>query len=125
MLSDGTSAFCGPSSRMKPRDPEASVRVALRDVCARVAMGMVAPALSHCRAIRREASAAALSYHVGPRIADRLYSGRVVRSPHRFLKLPLAVAVPKGKHADLLDRLSVGIATYVQMVRGSILTTTG
>ncbi len=62
------------------------------------------------RLVRGGTTAAALSYHVGPRIADRLYPGRVIRSPHMFLELPLAVAVAKGKHAELLVRLNAGIA---------------
>lgn len=60
--------------------------------------------------VRGEASAAALSYHVGPRIAERLYPGHVIRSPNMFLELPLAVAVAKGTRADLLVRLNAGIA---------------
>jgi hypothetical protein len=39
--------------RMKPRDAEASIRVALRDVRCRAVMGTVAHASSHCRVIRR------------------------------------------------------------------------
>jgi polar amino acid transport system substrate-binding protein len=65
---------------------------------------------SLARLVRGEASAAALSHHVGPRIADRLYPGQVVRLPHMFLELPLAVAVLKGEHAELLVRLNAGIA---------------
>jgi polar amino acid transport system substrate-binding protein len=63
------------------------------------------------RLVRGEAIAAALSYHVGSRIADRLYPGQVLRSPNMFLELPLAVAVPKGKRAELLTRLNVGISS--------------
>ena len=62
------------------------------------------------RLVRGEASAAALSYHVGPRIADRLYPSQVIRSPHVFIELPLAVAMLKGMHAELLARLNAGIA---------------
>jgi ABC-type amino acid transport substrate-binding protein len=62
------------------------------------------------RLVRGEASAAALSFHVGRRLADRLYPGQVIGSPHIFLELRLAVAVPKGKHAELIARLNVGIA---------------
>ena len=63
------------------------------------------------RLVRGEAVAAALSYHVGSRIADRLYPGQVLRSPNMFLELPLAVAVPKGERAELLTRLNSGIAS--------------
>lgn len=63
------------------------------------------------RLVRGEAVAAALSRHVGSRIADRLYPGQVVRSVHMFLELPLAVAVPKGKQAELLTRFNSAIAS--------------
>ena len=63
------------------------------------------------RLVRGEAAAAALSYHVGSRIADGLYPGQVLSSPHMFLELPFAVAVPKGKRAELLARLNAGIAS--------------
>jgi ABC-type amino acid transport substrate-binding protein len=63
------------------------------------------------RLVRGEAIAAALSYHVGSHIADRLYPGQVLRSSDKFLEFPLAVAVPKGKQAELLARLNVGIAS--------------
>ena len=62
------------------------------------------------RLIRGEADAAALSYHVGLRISERLYPGQITRSPHMFIESPLAVAVPKGKQADVLARLNAGIA---------------
>ena len=62
------------------------------------------------RLVRGEASAAALSCHVGQCIADQFYPDQVIRSPSMFLELPLAVAVPKGKSAELLIRLNVGIA---------------
>jgi len=63
------------------------------------------------RLVRGEAAAAALSYHVGSRLADRLYPGQVLGSPHMFLELPFAVAVPKGKRVELLARLNAGIAS--------------
>ena len=62
------------------------------------------------RLVRGEADAAALSYHVGARVVARLYPGQVVRSRSMFLELPLAVAVPKGKNAELVARLNAGIA---------------
>ena len=62
------------------------------------------------RLVRGEASAAALSYHVGQCIADQLYPDQVTRSPNMFLELPLAIAVPKGKCGELLIQLNVGIA---------------
>jgi len=63
------------------------------------------------RLVRGEAAAAALSYHVGSRIADGLYPGQILSSPDMFLELPFAVAVPKGKRAELLARLNAGIAS--------------
>jgi polar amino acid transport system substrate-binding protein len=63
------------------------------------------------RLVRGEAIAAALSYQVGSRIADRLFPGQVLRSRNMFQELPLAVAVPKGKRAELLTRLNAGIAS--------------
>ncbi len=65
---------------------------------------------SLARLVRGEADAAALGYHVGLSISDRLYPGQIVGSPQIFLELPLAVAVPKGKRADLLALLNVGLA---------------
>jgi polar amino acid transport system substrate-binding protein len=62
------------------------------------------------RLIRGEADAAALGYHVGMSISNRLFPGQIVGSSDMFLKLPLAVAVPKGKQADLIVRLNAGIA---------------
>ena len=60
--------------------------------------------------VRGEAAAAALGYHVGLCISNRLYPNQIIGSPHMFMELPLAVAVPKGRRVDLLTRLNVGIA---------------
>jgi polar amino acid transport system substrate-binding protein len=62
------------------------------------------------RLVRGEVDAAALGYHVGLRISERLYPGQIIGSPHMFIELSLAVAVPKGKQADVLTRLNAGIA---------------
>ena len=62
------------------------------------------------RLVRGEADAAALSYHAGARFVARLYPGQVVRSRDMFLELPVAVAVPKGKNAELVTRLNAGLA---------------
>lgn len=56
------------------------------------------------------ADAAALNFHAGARIAARLYPGAVVAPVRLFLELPLAVAVPKGKRADLIVRLDAALA---------------
>jgi polar amino acid transport system substrate-binding protein len=63
------------------------------------------------RLIRGEVDAAALGYHVGLCISERLYPGQIIASPYMFIELPLAVAVLKGKQADVLARLNAGIAT--------------
>jgi polar amino acid transport system substrate-binding protein len=60
--------------------------------------------------MRGDADAAALGYHVGLHFSNRLYPGQIIGSPHMFIKLPLAIAVPKRKRADLIERLNVGIA---------------
>ena len=65
---------------------------------------------SLARLVRGEAAAAALGYHVGLCISNRLYPNQIIGSSHMFMELPLAVAVPKGKRAALLTRLNVGIA---------------
>jgi polar amino acid transport system substrate-binding protein len=61
------------------------------------------------RLVRGEADAAVLSYHLGQQFADRLYPGRISRSPNMFLELPLAVAVAKGKNEAFLSKLNKGI----------------
>jgi hypothetical protein len=52
------------------------------------------------RLVRGEAAAAALSYHVGSRIADRLYPGQVLGSPHMLLELPFAVACQEASELN-------------------------
>lgn len=39
------------------------------------------------------------------------YSGKVTVPKEMFSELPLAVAVTKGQHADLIKRLNAGLAT--------------
>lgn len=56
-----------------------------------------------------EADAAALNFQVGAGVAEKLYPGKVTRADRLFLELPLAVAVSKGKHADLLVRFDAGL----------------
>jgi len=62
------------------------------------------------RLVRGDADAAALNNHVGTHMAARLYPGQVVHSPKLLQELPLAVAVTKGRGAELVARLSAGIA---------------
>ena len=62
------------------------------------------------RLVRGDADAAALNNHVGTHMAARLYPGQVVHSPKLLQELPLAVAVTKGRGAELVARLNAGIA---------------
>jgi len=56
------------------------------------------------------ADAAALNYHVGAMLADRLYPGQITKPNRMFWETPLAIAVPKGERADLIERLNAGLA---------------
>lgn len=60
--------------------------------------------------VEGKADAAALNSHVGGRIADQLYPGKVNVARRMFLEVPLAVAVARGTRADVLARLNQGIA---------------
>jgi len=60
--------------------------------------------------VRGEADAAALNNHVGAHMVARLYPGQVVPSPKLLQELPLGVAVPKGRGAELVTRLNAGVA---------------
>jgi ABC-type amino acid transport substrate-binding protein len=65
---------------------------------------------SFTRLVRGEADAAALNIHVGAHMAARLYPGQVVQSPKLLQELSLAVAVTKGRGAELVARLNAGVA---------------
>ena len=65
---------------------------------------------SLARLVRGEADAAALNNHVGAHMVARLYPGQVVPSPKLLQELPLGVAVPKGRGAELVTRLNAGVA---------------
>jgi polar amino acid transport system substrate-binding protein len=60
--------------------------------------------------VEGKADAAALNSHVGGRIADKLYPGKVNVARRMFLEVPLAVAVAKGTQGEMLKRLDAGIA---------------
>lgn len=62
------------------------------------------------RLVRGEADAAALNNHVGAHMAARLYPGQVAHSPKLLQELSLAVAVTKGRGAELVARLNAGVA---------------
>jgi hypothetical protein len=65
---------------------------------------------SLARLVKGEADAAALGFHVGIRIAARLYPSQVTEPRSMFTELPFAVAVSKGREAEFLARLNVGLA---------------
>jgi polar amino acid transport system substrate-binding protein len=60
--------------------------------------------------VNGQADVAALNFHTGARIAARLYPGQVSASHRKFMEVPFGVAVPKGRRADLLQRLDNGLA---------------
>lgn len=60
--------------------------------------------------VNGEADAAALNFQAGARIARLVVPGKVTEPKTLFWELPLAVAVPKGKRADLVAKLNEGIA---------------
>lgn len=62
------------------------------------------------RLVKGEADAAALGFHVGVSIADRLYPGQVTLPRSMFTELPFAVAVAKGQRVQFLTQLNAGIA---------------
>jgi polar amino acid transport system substrate-binding protein len=62
------------------------------------------------RLVRGEADAAALNNHVAAHMVARLYPGQVVQSPKLLQEATLAVAVTKGRGAELVARLNAGVA---------------
>jgi polar amino acid transport system substrate-binding protein len=60
--------------------------------------------------VEGKADAAALNSHVGGRLADKLYPGKVNVANRPFLEVPLAVAVKKGTQGELLQQLDRGLA---------------
>lgn len=64
---------------------------------------------SRARLVGGEADAAALN-PVGASLAARLYPGQVTEPREMFTELPFAVAVSKGKGAEFIRRLNVGLA---------------
>jgi len=65
---------------------------------------------SFAQLLSGEADAAALNFQVGRKLASTLHAGKVTLPEKLFLELPLAVAVRKGQHADLIAKLDKGIA---------------
>jgi polar amino acid transport system substrate-binding protein len=60
--------------------------------------------------VNNKADAAALNLQVGATIVAASYSGKITVPKKMFTELPLAAAVKKGQHADLLKQLDIGIA---------------
>lgn len=60
------------------------------------------------RLVEGEAEAAALGFHVGISIANRLYPGKVTLPQNMFTELPFAVAVEKGRRLQFLTQLNAG-----------------
>lgn len=60
--------------------------------------------------VNGEADAAALNFQAGARIARMVVPGKVTEPKTLFWELPLAVAVPKGKGAELVAKLNDGLA---------------
>jgi polar amino acid transport system substrate-binding protein len=65
---------------------------------------------SLARIVKGEADAAALDYQVGASMAAQLYPGEITMPSKMFEEVPDAIAVSKGKHAELLMKLDAGIA---------------
>jgi polar amino acid transport system substrate-binding protein len=57
----------------------------------------------------QQADAAALNFQAGAKIAALLFPGKVTEPRELFWELPLAVAVPKGKGADVIAKLDSGL----------------
>lgn len=57
-----------------------------------------------------KADAAALNFHVGIRMARAMHAGRFTLPSAPYVAVPLAFAVAKGRHADLLKRFDAALA---------------
>jgi len=62
------------------------------------------------RVVSGQADAAALNIQVGAGMVAASYSGRITVPSTMFEQVPLALAVTKGQHAELLGRLDAGLA---------------
>lgn len=56
------------------------------------------------------ADAAALNFQVGAVLAAKLHPGKITAPDKFFLELPLALAVPKGKSSQFLEKLNGGVS---------------
>jgi len=57
------------------------------------------------------ADLAALNFHAGCAIAKRLFPGQFNLPVTSYVPLPVALAMAKGRHPDLLARLNLALAT--------------
>ena len=57
------------------------------------------------------ADLAALNFHAGCAIAKRLFPGQFALPGASYVPLPVALAMAKGRHPDLLTRLNLALAT--------------
>jgi len=62
------------------------------------------------RIVRGEADAAALNFQAGTRIAARLYPGQLTVPRKMFIQTPQAIGAIKGRNANLITQLDVGLA---------------
>jgi ABC-type amino acid transport substrate-binding protein len=60
--------------------------------------------------VNGQADAAALNFHEGTRVVASSYAGKITVPTAMFVQFSLALAVTKGQHADLLNRLDAGLA---------------
>jgi len=62
------------------------------------------------RVLAGQADAAALNIQEGANVVSQSYAGKISVPTASFLDEPLVLAVLKGRHADLVDRINAGIA---------------
>jgi ABC-type amino acid transport substrate-binding protein len=61
------------------------------------------------RVVSGEADAAALNLQVGSNLVAQSYAGKITVPVKTFAQAPLAIAVTKGQHAELIRRLAAGL----------------
>ncbi len=59
--------------------------------------------------IKKDAEVAALNLQVGTALAEQQHPGSITLPDELFLPLPMALAVKKSEHSDLLSRLNQGL----------------
>jgi ABC-type amino acid transport substrate-binding protein len=61
------------------------------------------------RVVAGDADAAALNLQVGTNVVAESYAGKITVPVKTFSQAPLAIAVTKGQHAELMHRLAAGL----------------